>query len=100
MTDDAKLITALGGPRKVCELLGYDKRAGGVQRINNWLLRGIPYKVKLEHAALWLSARQAAAELPRQKAPNGQAVNGRANPKVALPLTPKRRVRNSGQNAS
>lgn len=68
MPDDAALIHALGGPRKVCELLGYDKRTGGVQRINNWLIRGIPYKVKLEHAALWMSAQQAAIESASRKA--------------------------------
>jgi hypothetical protein len=73
MPDDAALIHALGGPRKVCELLGYDKRTGGVQRINNWLNRGIPYKVKLEHAALWMSAQQAAIELGRKK-PSHNAV--------------------------
>ena len=69
MLDAPRLINALGGPRKVCELLGYDKRTGGVQRINNWLVRGIPYKVKLEHAALWMSAEQAAHEQDRKKAP-------------------------------
>lgn len=69
MTEDAALIHALGGPRKVCELLGYDKRTGGVQRINNWLMRGIPYKIKLEHAALWMSARQVAADQARKTPP-------------------------------
>ena len=60
MPDATRLITALGGPTKVCELLGYDKRGGGVQRINNWRFRGIPYKVQLSHASLWLSAERAA----------------------------------------
>ena len=67
MLDAPRLIHALGGPRKVCELLGYDKRQGGVQRINNWLTRGIPSKVQLLHAALWMSAEQAAKEQDRQK---------------------------------
>ena len=54
MTEDAKLIESLGGPSKVAELLGYDKD-GGVQRVHNWIERGIPPKVKLEHPEIFLS---------------------------------------------
>ena len=57
--DDATLIKTLGGPAKVAEILGYDKAAGGVQRIHNWITRGIPSKVKLEHPELILKARAA-----------------------------------------
>lgn len=84
MLDAPRLIHALGGPRKVCELLGYDKRTGGVQRINNWLVRGIPSKVQLLHAALWLSAEQAAHELDRKK--------GAERPARAALLRPKQRL--------
>lgn len=56
---DAKLIESLGGAAKVAELLGYDKTAGGVQRVHNWTSRGIPAKVKVEHPDLFL-VRQAA----------------------------------------
>ncbi len=55
---DADLIQGLGGPTKVAELLGYDKAAGGVQRVQNWLKRGIPPAVKVQHPSLFLN-RQA-----------------------------------------
>jgi len=42
------LIRSLGGPTKVCELLGYDKTKGGVQRVANWQKRGIPSDVMLD----------------------------------------------------
>ena len=41
------LIQSLGGPTRVAELLGYDKRKGGVQRVANWQERGIPAEVRL-----------------------------------------------------
>jgi hypothetical protein len=54
---DAKsVIESLGGPLKVAEKLGYSKR-GGSQRVHNWIKRGIPSKVLLEHSHLFLSAR-------------------------------------------
>lgn len=53
MSTDKSLIDALGGPSKVAELLGYDKR-GGRQRVNNWRRRGIPPKVKLEYPDVFL----------------------------------------------
>lgn len=53
MSNDKKLIEDLGGPAKVAELLGYDKH-GGVQRVQNWITRGIPPKVKLERPDLFL----------------------------------------------
>jgi hypothetical protein len=49
---DRALITALGGPSKVAELLGYPKE-GGVQRVQNWKRRGIPSAVKLERPDLF-----------------------------------------------
>lgn len=51
---DQDLIRSLGGPTEVAKRLGYDKKPGGVQRVHNWLSRGIPAKVKLEHADLFL----------------------------------------------
>lgn len=57
MSDDKKLIEDLGGPTKVCELLGYEKH-GGVQRVQNWLTRGIPPRVKLDHPDLFLNRVQ------------------------------------------
>lgn len=58
---DQDLIRHLGGPAKLAQLLGYDKRAGGVQRVHNWVSRGIPAKVKLEHADIFLRPAPAAA---------------------------------------
>lgn len=53
MTDDRKLIEDLGGPTKVAELLNYPKQ-GGAQRVQNWMTRGIPAKVKVEHPELFM----------------------------------------------
>jgi hypothetical protein len=51
---DAQLIAELGGPAKVAELLGYDKADGGIQRVCNWLKRGIPARVKVERPDLFM----------------------------------------------
>lgn len=53
MCEDKKLIERLGGPAKVAELLAYPKQ-GGVQRVQNWMSRGIPARVKLENPELFL----------------------------------------------
>jgi len=52
MSDDERRIRILGGPTRLAKLLGYD--AGGVQRVANWVARGIPAKVKLERPDLFL----------------------------------------------
>lgn len=52
-TTDAALIASLGGPSKVAEMIGIDKR-GGAQRVQNWLTRGIPDKVKVKHPGLFM----------------------------------------------
>lgn len=54
---DWTLITALGGPVKVAELLGYPKD-GGVQRVQNWKYRGIPARVKLQRPDLFVSGKR------------------------------------------
>ncbi len=53
MKKDAELIKELGGPTKVAELLGFEK-SGGPQRVQNWLTRGIPAKVKVERPDLFM----------------------------------------------
>lgn len=53
---DAELIKSLGGPTKLAETLGYDKAAGGVQRVQNWMTRGIPAAVKVQYPDLFLRA--------------------------------------------
>ena len=49
MHKDSQLIAELGGPARVAELLGFDKSSGGVQRVQNWLTRGIPAEIKLAY---------------------------------------------------
>ena len=57
---DSDLIRELGGARAVAVLLGYPVQ-GGQQRVCNWLRRGqIPWQVKLEKAALFSMALDAA----------------------------------------
>lgn len=55
--EDAELIRAYGGPSRLAELLGYDKERGGVQRVQNWLTRGIPSGVKLMRPDLFLDSQ-------------------------------------------
>lgn len=52
---DSKIIDDLGGPTKLAEKLGYDKAAGGVQRIQNWRTRGIPAGVKVQYPELFMT---------------------------------------------
>lgn len=53
MSSDKEIIEGLGGAAKVAELLGLEKH-GGVQRVHNWTVRGIPPKVKLEYPHIFL----------------------------------------------
>lgn len=55
LMNDKDLIKFLGGATKVSELLGL-KKPGGPQRVHNWLSRGIPPRVKLEHPDLFLKS--------------------------------------------
>ncbi|MDQ4625050.1 MULTISPECIES: hypothetical protein [Janthinobacterium] len=61
MNNDKKQITELGGPTKLAELLGYAKQ-GGVQRVQNWMVRGIPSKVRLDHPEIFAAAFRSSAE--------------------------------------
>jgi len=54
-TPDAALIRDLGGPTKVARMLGYPQ-LGGVQRVQNWIKRGIPAAVKVAHPDIFLAA--------------------------------------------
>ena len=60
MMSDAELIELYGGAKKLAARLGY-ANAGGFQRVHNWITRGIPARVKLEHPKLFLKK-------PRKKA--------------------------------
>lgn len=59
--NDAELIEHLGGPTKVAALLSLEKD-GGVQRVQNWITRGIPPKVKLEFPEIFLKSINRPAE--------------------------------------
>jgi len=50
---DIQIITGLGGPSKVAELLNLPKK-GGQQRVQNWLSRGIPAAIKVERPDLFM----------------------------------------------
>jgi hypothetical protein len=53
MKPDREIIMDLGGAGKVAEMLGYTRF--GHQRVQNWLVRGIPARVKLQHPEIFLS---------------------------------------------
>lgn len=50
--NDAELIKNLGGPTALAKRLKY-KKPGSVQRVANWITRGIPARIKLEHPELF-----------------------------------------------
>lgn len=52
-TEDAELIREHGGPSKVAELIGIEKR-GGAQRVQNWMVRGIPAAIKVQFPHLFM----------------------------------------------
>lgn len=66
MESDKEKISSLGGASKVAELLGY-KKQGGAQRVQNWLTRGIPAKVKIDHSDLFLSGKSRKTSKPRRR---------------------------------
>lgn len=63
---DRQLIEDLGGPTKTAEILGYDKAKGGVQRVQNWMTRGIPARVRVAHPRLFMPAVIAPGAADRQ----------------------------------
>ena len=50
---DSEIIDNLGGPTALARRLGYG--SGGPQRVANWRKRGIPARVKLDHAGVFLT---------------------------------------------
>lgn len=50
---DAAVIERLGGPTEVARALGFDPRAGGAQRVQNWKQRGIPEVIRLRRPDLF-----------------------------------------------
>ncbi|MXS85311.1 hypothetical protein ABO04_05095 [Nitrosomonas sp. HPC101] len=63
---DRKLIESFGGPARVAELLRYKKK-GGTQRVHNWMTRGIPSKVKLDHPDIFLITAEASAPTQQEQ---------------------------------
>lgn len=64
---DAALIAGLGGVSRVAALLGLEKR-GGVQRVQNWMERGIPAAVKVSRPDLFMPGLvQAAAPTTQEQ---------------------------------
>lgn len=55
---DAELITKLGGPTKLARRLGFPEK-GGVQRVQNWMDRGIPAAVKVQWPHLFMRRKSA-----------------------------------------
>lgn len=59
---DRKVIMALGGPTEVARRLGLDTKTGGVQRVQNWMTRGIPAQVRLDNLELFGAPTPSTAE--------------------------------------
>lgn len=59
---DKKVIADLGGPAEVARALGLDPANGGVQRVHNWMTRGIPSAVRLSHLQYFGEAPSQPAE--------------------------------------
>lgn len=57
---DAERIAELGGPAKVARLLGFAPETG-TQRVQNWITRGIPVRMKYERPDLFGSKEDQAA---------------------------------------
>lgn len=66
-THDADLIRRLGGPSKVAELIAIDKR-GGAQRVQNWMVRGIPAAIKVKYPHIFMPELANAQHTPAQGA--------------------------------
>ncbi|WP_150955444.1 hypothetical protein [Acinetobacter courvalinii] len=48
---DKQILLKLGGSTKVAELLGFKDK----QRVQNWMKRGIPAKIKLQYPHIFLN---------------------------------------------
>lgn len=57
---DKKLIADLGGPAAVARKIGLDPSNGGVQRVYNWMTRGIPSAIRLDHLNIFGKAPKSA----------------------------------------
>lgn len=70
MHQDAELIKSLGGVTKVASRLDFNLQAGGVQRVQNWTVRGIPARIERDHP--WIAkARKSLARTPSKEVAHG-----------------------------
>lgn len=60
--DAPRIIKNLGGTTEVARLLKLGRY--GPQRVSNWIKRGIPLWVQLEHGSLLRKAEQAPDDVP------------------------------------
>lgn len=58
---DSELIDALGGPARLAERLNLLPVQGRVQRVHNWRTRGIPARIRLDHADVFAAVAAAPA---------------------------------------
>ena len=70
---DADLIKSLGGPAKVVEAIGAEPPIS-VQRVQNWLTRGIPSHVKVKYPRLFMPELAQAPANPQKFATESVAV--------------------------
>lgn len=65
--EDAALIERLGGPANLARRLRFDPKKGGVQRVQNWKVRGIPASVERDNQ--WIAKeRRALRKVTTQEA--------------------------------
>lgn len=61
MNIEPNVIDALGGPKKVAEMLGILGEPGAIQRVGNWKRRGIPAQILVDHPEFFRKVRKAAS---------------------------------------
>lgn len=64
---DERAIATMGGAAKVSRFLGYGPM--GTQRVHNWMRRGIPAAVRVEHPHLFMPTLAASHAHAAQGAP-------------------------------
>jgi hypothetical protein len=66
MHSQTNIIDALGGPKKVAEMLGLSREPGAIQRVGNWKRRGIPAQVLIDNPAFLRKVRAVTRETRKQ----------------------------------
>lgn len=81
---DRRLIEQHGGPTELAKKLNYDLGSGGAQRVQNWLTRGIPARVKLSRPDLFPIAPQSPEVVAEE------ALRESLHPGTRQPIDPKK----------